>query len=61
MIYFKKKNHLENYTRTLKKKAGTKNENWNFRETKIQRKILEGLKMKFIIFKGTKNIYLTLY
>jgi hypothetical protein len=40
----------------LKKKAGTKIENWNFRGHKIRRKIL-GLKMKFIKFRGTKNLF----
>jgi hypothetical protein len=39
------------------KKKWTKIENWNFRMIKIRRKSLEGLKMKFIIFRGTKNLF----
>jgi hypothetical protein len=44
------------HERTLKKKAGTKIKNWNFRGTKIRRKILKALKIKFSIFRGTKNL-----
>jgi hypothetical protein len=41
----------------LFQKTKTKIENGNFRATKIRRKILEALKMKFVIFRGTKNLF----
>jgi hypothetical protein len=41
----------------LLKKAGIKIENWKFRGTKIRRNFLEGLKVKFGIFRGIKNIF----
>jgi hypothetical protein len=35
----------------------TKIENWKFREAKIRRNFLKGLKVKFGIFRGTKDIF----
>jgi hypothetical protein len=39
------------------KKTWTKIENRKFRETKFRKKFLKGLKIKFDIFRRTKNIF----
>jgi hypothetical protein len=56
MIYFQKMSFRTWYM-NFKKKAEIKIENWNFRGIKNRRKNLEELKMKIVIFRGTKNLF----